>query len=475
MNTSQDKTPLYSALLKLKEKSPYSFHVPGHKFGKVFSERGKVLFQSTLEMDATEITGLDDLHAAKGVIKEAQELASQFFESDNTYFLVNGTTSGILAAVMSVCRQGETVIVQRNCHKSILHGLELAGAKPVFLLPDYEENTGRYSGVTAELVNEALKQYPDTRAVFLTYPDYFGRVFDIKKVCEAVHNYKIPVVVDEAHGVHFKLGTPFPASSIDLGGDLIIQSAHKMAPAMTMASYLHVKGDRVDQSRLRYYLQVFQSSSPSYPLMASLDLARHYLASFEQADKGNLLTYIDGLRQVWSDASGYWRLLPTGYWDDPLKLTLEARGGLSGFQLAEVLEAQHMYPELATEKQVLLTTGLAPTVNLDKLQERLEEVNCRLKKQPISATINIDQPPYPRFQTLDIDYADMSLKPAEFVDWKDAVNRICAEAVVPYPPGIPFILKGERVSKEQETGVKSLLRQGTSFQNVHVERGIWVF
>ncbi len=475
MNPSQKKTPLYEALLNLKEKNSYSFHVPGHKFGTVFSESGKELFQSILEVDATEITGLDDLHAAKGVIKEAQELASQFFESDDTYFLVNGTTSGILAAVMSVCRPGEKVIVQRNCHKSILHGLELAGAQPVFLMPDYEEDTGRYSGVTAKIINEALKQHSDASAVFLTYPDYFGRVFDMKEVCEVVHNYQVPVVVDEAHGVHFKLGPPFPPSSIDLGGDLIIQSAHKMAPAMTMASFLHVKGDKIDQSRLNYYLQIFQSSSPSYPLMASLDLARHYLASFSQADKSNLLTYIEGLRKVWSEASRYWDLLPSGYSDDPLKLTLEVRGGLSGFQVAEILEDHHLYPELATEKQVLLTIGLAPTIHLHKLHERLEEVNCQLKKQPKNATISVDQPQFPKFQTLDIDYAEMSLKSAKFLEWSYVANRICAEAIVPYPPGIPLILKGERVSKEQVTSVKSLLRQGASFQNVHVERGIWVF
>ncbi|WP_079524862.1 aminotransferase class I/II-fold pyridoxal phosphate-dependent enzyme [Halobacillus hunanensis] len=475
MNPSQHKMPLYEALLNLKKEESYSFHVPGHKFGTVFSESGKELFQSILEVDATEIAGLDDLHAAKGVIKEAQELASQFFESDDTYFLVNGTTSGILAAVLSVCRPGDTVIVQRNCHKSILHGLELAGAQPVFLMPDYEKDTGRYSGVNAEIINEALKQHSEASAVFLTYPDYFGRVFDMKRVCEVVHNYHIPVVVDEAHGVHFKLGLPFPPSAIDLGGDLIIQSAHKMAPAMTMASYLHVKGEKIDQSRLNYYLQVFQSSSPSYPLMASLDLARHYLASFTQADKSNLLTYIDGLRKVWAEASSYWGLLPGGYLDDPLKLTLEARGGLSGFQVAEVLEAHHLYPELATEKQVLLTIGLTPNMNLHKLHERLEEVNCQLKKQLKNATISVDQPLFPKFQTLDIDYAEMSLRSSEFVEWRYAANRICAEAVIPYPPGIPFILKGERVSKEQVNGVNALLRQGASFQNVHVERGIWVF
>ncbi|UOR10710.1 aminotransferase class I/II-fold pyridoxal phosphate-dependent enzyme [Halobacillus amylolyticus] len=475
MDAEQKVTPLYDALVELKDKESISFHVPGHKFGELFSKKGKKQFQSILEIDATEIAGLDDLHAADGVIQKAQNLTSQFFKSSQSYFLVGGTTSGNLAAVMAVCRPGDTVLVQRNCHKSIVHGLELAGAKPVFLMPDFEKETGRYSRITGELIDEALRKYPDIRAVFLTYPDYFGRVFDMDSVCVAIHAYDIPVIVDEAHGVHFKLGHPFPRSSLELGCDLVIQSAHKMAPAMTMASYLHVQGDRVNQTHLEYYLQVFQSSSPSYPLMASLDLARSYLASYGQTDKDELVTYISSIRDIWTRASGYWRVLPRSEWDDPLKLTLRVNKNLSGYQVAEVLERQGVYPELATEKQILLTMGLAPSVNLETLSNCLAEVDCQLKKQPINATISVAQLSFPKLQSLDMNYIDMQVKPSESVEWKDAVGRICAESIVPYPPGIPLVLKGERVSREQVVRVKASYDQGARFQNTNVESGIRVF
>ncbi|MFC7322340.1 aminotransferase class I/II-fold pyridoxal phosphate-dependent enzyme [Halobacillus campisalis] len=475
MENEQNKTPLYDALLKHFHNEPISFHVPGHKFGEVFNSRGLDTFKNILSIDATEITGLDDLHGADGVIEEAQKLASAFFNSDDTRFLVNGSTSGNLASIMAVCRPGDKVIVQRNSHKSILHGIELANAQPVFLMPEHEEETQRYSRVTVDLVQEALSAFPEAKAVILTYPDYFGRAYDIQKIIEVVHRYEIPVIVDEAHGVHFTLGSPFPISSLDAGADVVIQSAHKMAPAMTMASFLHSRDNRVDKTRLSYYLQLFQSSSPSYPLLASLDLARHFLSAFGTHHKKEILEHVSEVKEVLKDSSYPFEVLPAQNVDDPLKITLQTFAPWTGFEVAKELEEQEIHPELATSDQVLLTVGLRSHIKSGILKERLERVKWQLKNELPHGTIEAEALKFKKLQTLDIQYEDLQHKTPAFIDWRDASGRICAESVIPYPPGIPLIMKGERIKPESIDYVHVLLRQNARFQNERIGEGIWVY
>ncbi|MFC7061740.1 aminotransferase class I/II-fold pyridoxal phosphate-dependent enzyme [Halobacillus seohaensis] len=475
MVDQQNKTPLYDKLIQHGKKQPISFHVPGHKFGDVFSSRGEKAYSEILKLDATEITGLDDLHGTHGVIKQAQLLASDYFESDQTHFLVNGTTSGNLAAILATCGPGETVIVQRNCHKSIIHGLELAGAKPVFLMPQFEETTNRFSQINPNMIKQAFKEYPQARTVILTYPDYFGRAYSIKEVIEVIHAFHVPVIVDEAHGVHFKVGAPFPSPSLDEGADLVTQSAHKMAPAMTMASFLHIKGERISKSKVAYYLQVFQSSSPSYPIMASLDLARYFLSMYEDTHKNELISHVKELRGLLDESSELFRVMPLTLMDDPLKITLSPTGPHTGFEIAELLESQKVYPELATSDQVLLTVGLVPSIKLNSLKERLSQVNWELKNKQHHGTIRSEQISFPMLQTLDMNYQEMQQGTPVFVFWEVAVDRICAEAVMPYPPGIPLIMKGERVTESHKETVRSLQQQKAHFQNTAIDQGIWVF
>ncbi|GGF35958.1 lysine decarboxylase [Halobacillus andaensis] len=475
MQYKGQKTPLYDRLIEHTKRDPLSFHVPGHKFGEVFPSKGKRTFKDILSIDATEITGMDDLHAAEEVIDEAQKLAADFFGADETYFLVNGSTSGNLAAILATCRSGDQVLVQRNCHKSIMHGIELAGAHPVFFTPEYEHETNRYTCIHEGMIKEALHHTPRVAAVILTYPDYFGRTYPIEEVITAIHEYNIPVIVDEAHGVHFSLGPPFPKSSLHAGADIVVQSAHKMAPAMTMSSFLHTLGSRVNKSRLTYYLQVFQSSSPSYPLMASLDLSRLFLETFKEREKEKLLSYLSEIREAFSAVDAPFCVLPVTERDDLLKLTLETKEGWTGFEVAEVLESVGIYPELATTEQVLLVCGLAPSFDLGLLKKRLGKMNWQLKIGKGHDTIKKEQLLFPKVQSLDLSYQDMQQATPEFVSWSAAAGRICAEAVVPYPPGIPFILKGERMTEQQVRSVRALLEQNTRFQNTYIEQGTWVF
>ena len=294
---NQQETPLFTKLQQFASGNPLSFHVPGHKNGQVFPEHGATCYSPLLKLDMTELPELDDLHAPKGVIAQAQQLAKQFFQSEETFFLVGGSTSGNLAMILATCKADDYVIVQRNCHKSIMNGLELAGAKPVFLAPEFDERTNRYTCPSYETMEKAIRKYPEAKAVIVTYPDYFGQTFPLKKMIELADRHEIPVLVDEAHGVHFSLGKPFPPSALTLGADIVVQSAHKMAPAMTMSAYLHVNSKFVSKEKVAHYLQMIQSSSPSYPLMASLDLARYYLANFSERDMDALLKSVKRVRR----------------------------------------------------------------------------------------------------------------------------------------------------------------------------------
>ncbi|MYL39745.1 aminotransferase class I/II-fold pyridoxal phosphate-dependent enzyme [Halobacillus litoralis] len=463
-------TPLYEALQKNREREPISFHVPGHKYGKLY----KGMHADFLGLDATEISGLDDLHAPEGVIRQAQEKAADFFGSDETFFLVNGTTVGNLALLLTVCGPGDEIIVQRNCHKSVLNGIELAGAKPVFIAPEFEEDTGRYSRVTPGSIKNALEQYPESRAVFLTYPDYFGRAYPLREIASIIHQMGIPLLIDEAHGVHFHLGSPFPEPALTAGADAVVQSAHKMAPAMTMASYLHIQGRRISSSRLRHYLQMLQSSSPSYPLMASLDLARDYLQQWSEEDRRRLLSFIEEVRAVWKGYPEHWRVHSGSSNDDDLKIILEPEKD-TGFAVADVLEEEGLIPEMASSDQVLLVLGLEPYFSLDNLKKQLAFVDNKLKKMGNHATIKQDHISFPPIQTLEWSYSEMREKPAVVMDWNKAEGWVAAEAIIPYPPGIPLILKGERLSSTHIQAVHSLLKKGARFQNLDMATGVRVF
>ncbi|WJE15862.1 aminotransferase class I/II-fold pyridoxal phosphate-dependent enzyme [Halobacillus sp. ACCC02827] len=467
------RAPLYEALQANIDRDPMSFHVPGHKYGRILPGEAEGILPSTLRIDATEVSSLDDLHAPEGVIKEAQHLAASFFRSDETFFLVNGTTVGNLAMIHAVCKPGEKLIVQRNCHKSVWNGLELANVSPVVISPAYEKETGRYSSITPSSIEQALKEHPDSKGVLLTYPDYFGRAYDLKEIARVVHSKGVPLLIDEAHGVHFHLGDPMPVPALEAGADVVVQSAHKMAPAMTMASYMHVQGKRVDKYVLRHYLQMLQSSSPSYPLMASLDLARKFLSTWREEEREAGLHWAVQVRDVFQ-SSPYWHVLQQGPRDDPFKITLEPAEG-SGFELAEALEKEGIVPELATSRQVLLILGLRPHFSLQELKERIGKVDSALKKAPGRATIAEEQITFPPIQTLEMRYTEMRDRKQEQAVLEDAVGLIAAEAVIPYPPGIPILMKGERIMEAHVSEIRRLLSLGARFHNVGMEDGIRVF
>ncbi|MFB4168719.1 aminotransferase class I/II-fold pyridoxal phosphate-dependent enzyme [Virgibacillus sp. JSM 102003] len=467
----QKATPLFDALQQFSEMSPISFHVPGHKNGGIFPENAQAYFNSVLKLDMTELPGLDDLHAPQGAIAEAQNLAAEYFGADNTYFLVGGSTAGNLAMILATCSTDEKIIVQRNSHKSIFNGLELSGARPVFITPEFDDSEGRYTAPSSTTLKDALKQHPDAKAVVLTYPDYFGKLFPIKESIELAHEYNIPVLVDEAHGVHFSLDKAFPQSALDLGADVVVHSAHKMAPAMTMGSFLHLRSKLVSKAKIMHYLQLIQSSSPSYPLMASLDIARLFLATMHREEINNILESAAMVKEILK-APDFWDILPA---NDPLKLTLHMNQGVSAKDAASLFEDQKVFPELVTHNQVLFIHGLAPFENTDYLKKAVKRIKEQLKINPNHATIEVSNLFRGSIQELAVSYQTMQQLETKQVPLNESSGYVAAEAIIPYPPGIPLILKGELVTDEHVIIIGHLIEQGVTIQHRDITNEISVF
>ncbi|WP_106495631.1 aminotransferase class I/II-fold pyridoxal phosphate-dependent enzyme [Lentibacillus sp. Marseille-P4043] len=474
MKRDQQHVPLYQKLTKFSETKPISFHVPGHKNGAVFPSYAKQSFAGLLSLDLTELTGLDDLHAPHGVIAEAEELAADFFGADHTFFLVGGSTAGNIAMILVACSAGEEIIVQRNSHKSIINGLELGGANPVFITPEYDQSVGRYTSPSIATLERALQQHSDAKAVVLTYPDYFGKTYNLKKMIELAHDYHIPVLVDEAHGVHFSLGAPFPLSALEMGADIVVQSAHKMAPAMTMSSYLHMNTERIAKERVAHYLQMLQSSSPSYPLMASLDIARSFLATITSVQIKAVKDSVNQVRGIFKSAK-MWSLLPVAESDDFLKLTLHMKQGISGYEVACKFEQAGVYPELATHNQVLFIHGLQPFQQIEQLKKVVKSVDEQLKICESRATIDITNLFPQKVQMLELTYQLMNQLETKVLSFYKAVGNVAAEAIIPYPPGIPLILQGERITSEHILIIEQLIKQGVTIQHRDITNGIRVF
>lgn len=465
----QHQIPIYQTLKQHDETNPISFHVPGHKNGDIFPGYARSYFDSILKLDMTELPGLDDLHAPKASIADAEKLAAAFFRAERTFFLVGGSTAGNLAMILATCSAGDKVIVQRNSHKSVMNGLELSGANPVFIAPVYDATVGRYTNPSLDILHQALESHPDAKAVVLTYPDYFGKVYDLGAMIELAHTYQVPVLVDEAHGVHFSLGDPFPASALVQGADVVVQSAHKMAPAMTMASYLHMKSTFVSKERMAHFLQMIQSSSPSYPLMASLDIARSFLATIQQEAMEAMLQSVEQV-SVALLAPEYWELLIS---DDPLKLTLHVKQGLSAHEIASLFEAQGVYPELVSHQQILFIHGMRSFKNRDVLRKIVKSVCEQLKNKANHATIELTGLFTHPIQELALSYQAMNQLQTVQLPFHEGAGQIAAEAIIPYPPGIPLVLKGETITAEHIQIIELMLRQGVRMQQR--ENGIRVF
>lgn len=466
----QSKTPLFTKLQEHHLRHTISFHVPGHKNGRIFPKMSSSLFSSILNIDVTELRGLDDLHDPEGIIAESQCLAANLYGVDKTYFLVNGSTVGNLASILSVVSPNDIVIVQRDCHKSVLNALKMANARPIFIAPEYDEKANVCTGVDQEDVIKTIKQYPSAKAVILTHPNYYGITRELKGIIDFAHYHRIPVIVDEAHGAHFILGDPFPVSAVQAGADLVIQSAHKTLPAMTMGSYLHVQGTLINVERLEFYLRALQSSSPSYPLMASLDLARFYLAQLK-SEKAQIRSLVQGLMQFkkqLNEMEGIKVVSPLASYikEDPLKVMIEPVHPFikTGYSLQRQLESQQIYSELADLFHVLLVLPLSEHFPFEQSLQKMKKALEKAANNDSSLHVNQIRPFHFQNTVLAIGYEEMHLLKKSTVPFEQAVGKVAASPVIPYPPGIPILLEGELITNRHLAYISHLQELGAKIQ-----------
>ncbi|SDX85487.1 aminotransferase class I/II-fold pyridoxal phosphate-dependent enzyme [Paenibacillus sp. CF384] len=484
--SKQWHAPLFDTLTALQRSNPVSFHVPGHKYGQSIAhltgmnDNAVQTFQSIMRIDVTEISGTDDLHAPSGIIQEAQTLAAEVFGADQTFFLVGGSTVGNLAMLLAACRPGDLVIVQRNAHKSVLNGLMLAGASAVFIMP--QKNAGSNLDVLPDIsqVEEAMAKYPDAKAVFLTNPSYYGLSIDLEPYAKQIHAHGMLLLVDEAHGAHYGLHPAFPRSAIQAGADAVVQSTHKTLPALTMGAMLHVQGQRIHTLALADALRMIQSSSPSYPIIASLDMTRAMLQAygsdlFEQGihaarrfrawikDQSAFETIIVDEEQGRSSAAAI-RV-------DPIRVILrEAHGRLSGFDLQQRLEKYGCYAEMADLRYVVLLFGLAASdSDVDRLQEALHAIAEEIEREGLKARENVEMPiEHHRTMSEPVVFTRSGVQHAsngtETIPLSNSAGRYTVEAVIPYPPGIPLLYEGERITEETIIYIQQLMEHGARCQ-----------
>jgi arginine decarboxylase len=462
MDIDQTRAPLWEALEKHALVSKGNFHIPGHKAGQVFDQEGLSSFVSVLAMDRTEVGELDDLHAPTGVIREAEKLAAVAFGSDFTRFLVGGTTAGNLAAILSLCRPNDIILVQRSCHQSVFHGCMLAGASMVPIPYKLDPVTGMEIPLSLSVLEKLLARYPKAKAVVVTSPSYFGVVQPIEKLADIVHQKGIPLVIDEAHGAHFEFHPNLPLPALRAGADVVIQSTHKMLTSLTMSSMLHIKGALVNRELILEYLQMVQSSSPSYPLMASLDLARRQavLAGREKIDQ--VLTWLIDFRCKLATYPCFREITTSFAPMDPFKLTLTTPC-CTGFELAKKLEQRGIYVELADDQNVLFSFSLATSLeelhvllqNLDDIHKGLLGLSTKRTSLPLQS-VEVEAIPYTECRT-----RQRSLLPIQ-----QAIGKRSAVQLVPYPPGIPLVLMGEVIRREVVDQLISLLLAGGKVRGV---------
>jgi arginine/lysine/ornithine decarboxylase len=472
--------PILQAILSHLQHNPGSYHVPGHKMGRgLDGAMGSWLSQAS-RLDLTEIPGLDDLHAPEAAIREAQRLAADAFGAEETYFLVNGSTAGNIAMILTAIRPGEKLLVPRNLHKSVLNGLVLAQARPVFYHPEVDESFGIASGVAVETVREVVRANPDARALLIVSPTYHGICSNLREIAEVVHEAGMMLLVDEAHGAHFAFHEALPETAMQAGADMAVQSTHKTLGALTQASMLHVQGTRVDRARLRKRLQLVQSTSPSYLLLASLDVARHQM---QTEGRQRLQQALDAVKKGAERLERHPHLhvlqkTPGGFAVDPLKWTISVAGlGKTGSQVYDWLHAEkHLTLELSDPQNILAVFSYADG---DRQVERLVQALESLEAIPTdSGSSGKEFETNPSEQTESSAIPAWAVLPTEFlpheafemdtesVPLHRAAGRCAGEMVIPYPPGIPLIVPGEVWTQELIAHVEALRAAQVRFQGV---------
>ncbi len=452
---------IYQELLKLADSDMYPLHMPGHK-----RNLESTPLKGAFRCDITEIDGFDNLHDESGIILEAEKRANDLYKADETYFLVNGSTSGVLSALSAAVPDGGVVLATRGSHRSFYHGAYLRHLNIEYLPVKMIDKYGIFDGYSSEEVEDALDKLgakPD--AVFITSPTYEGKCSDVEGIARSCHKRNIPLIVDAAHGAHFGLGEGLPQSAVSAGADIVIHSLHKTLPSMTQTALIHVQGDIVDKTLLKRFLRIYQSSSPSYVLMSSIDLCIKELLDKREQYVKKLLEHRNRLECGTKECQKV-RIIGTDELEDPSKVLIfvDSRE-MTGHELYDILREEYgLQLEMAGEKYGLaIITGWDTDEGIDRLIRAVCEIDKRLKdSQNLECTVAakslIPKKEIPLYKAWDSD--------TEAVELDKAKGRIAGDFVNLYPPGIPMIVPGEVIDERLIDQIKGYSEQGLNVQGI---------
>lgn len=438
-------SPITDKLMKRNKSAPLAFHMPGHKGKKKFIPFDLFSF------DITEIEGFDNFHCPSGIIEESRKLFAEVFGADESFYLVNGSTSGIMAAIYAVCGEGGKILIGRNAHKSVYSAIILSGADPVYITPDMTF-FGTYAAVSSESVKRAVSENPDIRAAVFTSPCYEGFCMDIKAAADILHEKNIPLIIDEAHGAHFKFSKRFPETALALGADIAVQSAHKTLPALTQCAALHIKHGIIDPERIKEAVLMFTTTSPSYIFMAALDNCQKILS--ENADV-LFKEYTDNLDEFYKNAeklknmkilSRKAALRKVSAYDADMGKIICLIDNKNINYVEKILKKYYnINVEMKGLNHILFMTSFCDEKEDFKILEKalldIDKKGLKVFDEEKALRLSFGEPE-----------CAMPPKKAFFAARKKAVFEksegcVSAEFIIPYPPGVPLIVPGEIITK----------------------------
>jgi arginine/lysine/ornithine decarboxylase len=446
----QNNTPLLDAIKDLIDTKPAYFRIPGHRLEKGISSKWTDLVGDKIfGYDVTETPLTDDLHSPEGAIKEAQELLSNLYKSDKSFFLVNGSTCGNEAMIISTALEGEKIMVARNAHKSAMMGMIISGATPVYVMPEIIDDWGIHGAVTPQSVKKCFEENPDCKALFIVSPSYYGICSDLREIADICHEYGALLLVDEAHGGHVYFDGRLPMGALEAGADMCVQSMHKVTGALTQSSVLHIKSHGVGEEafeRITQNLHLVQSTSPSYLLMTSLDCARYELAQngYKMMDKA--IELAEYARKRINDIAGFKCLEGSGFVDRTRLVISAKKLGITGFELDEIMFNKYQVNmELSDYENVLaIVTYANEKEDIDRLINACMDISNNHKIS--NSTTNNNLPPFPPIPPQLMTPRKAYFSNTSEIKWSNAKGKISAQMIAPYPPGIPVVYPGELIT-----------------------------
>ncbi|MBQ9097218.1 MAG: aminotransferase class V-fold PLP-dependent enzyme [Clostridia bacterium] len=432
---------LYDKLKKVRKFHKVAFHMPGSKGGRAIPRKYR---HGIWNLDYTGVTGTDNLYAPDGIIKDAETRAADIYGSSHCFYLVNGSSCGILSAISYISEFGKKIIVDRGCHISALNALKLCKMESVFASPQYISEFGITGQISAEEIERLLQENPDTAAVFLTSPSYYGMVHDIRTISAVCKKYGKILCVDAAHGAHFAFSENFPECAVRAGADIVIMSVHKTLPAPTQASIMHIS-DNIDAALIKKKINIFQTTSPSYILMTYTDVAVCYMYKCGKKTFDRLCKRMSRFKEKCKLT-----VVPT---DDFSRLVISTcKTGKSGFELSDYLEKHGIIVEAADLYNVICICGKGNSA-LDF--KRLLKYCNRFSESSLPPL----EPPADMVLSKGNLSGNLNLPIIEF-DINDCAGKLSAETVTVYPPGVPVVFEGERFDTSQTEYISRILALG---------------